>query len=428
MFGIEQQLARWSAPLLSALSGGTAPAGFLDRWAGAWDRAARLVAGPPVLAGFDAGRFGDWPGLGLLAALVSLLPVSGAATEPVPGPRPRPPGPPLRERRRPGVPDTGSAHPTLPAAAPVGAVRGPRPWPPGRWAAGEPATSAAAGAAPAVAPGPAAPGPLTPGPAAPERRPVSPALLARLAGAATTAAAPDAPTRRARNRAWPGAPGSWRGLVELGVPEAPAAAARLVDLITRAPRLASAGLVAGPAGPGHAAAVEAELSRQFAEAVADPPAAEEVLRLVLTQAVASSGAAAATGLDHTGAAVTPPDAEPRERQPGGPPGTATRPAGPVRPGAATGSAALPPRTRRPAPHDAGAMLLRRLVADWPGPVGRAGADGLGLAGLPEAAATTQNTFNVTVHMTGGAADDAELAERLTRILAEQARRHGIDVH
>ena len=40
----------------------------------------------------------------------------------------------------------------------------------------------------------------------------------------------------------------------------------------------------------------------------------------------------------------------------------------------------------------------------------------------------QNTFNVTVH-SGQSADepDDELAERITRILVEQARRHGIDV-
>ena len=40
----------------------------------------------------------------------------------------------------------------------------------------------------------------------------------------------------------------------------------------------------------------------------------------------------------------------------------------------------------------------------------------------------QNTFNVTVHMEGGlAGNEEELAERLTRILVEQARRYGIEV-
>jgi hypothetical protein len=40
----------------------------------------------------------------------------------------------------------------------------------------------------------------------------------------------------------------------------------------------------------------------------------------------------------------------------------------------------------------------------------------------------QNTFNVTVHLAGGGdGNEQELAERLTRILVEQARRYGIDV-
>jgi hypothetical protein len=46
-----------------------------------------------------------------------------------------------------------------------------------------------------------------------------------------------------------------------------------------------------------------------------------------------------------------------------------------------------------------------------------------------AAPAVQNTFNVTVHLAGGLDDGNEeaLAERLTRILVEQARRYGIDV-
>ncbi len=44
------------------------------------------------------------------------------------------------------------------------------------------------------------------------------------------------------------------------------------------------------------------------------------------------------------------------------------------------------------------------------------------------AAAIQNTFNVTVHMAGGTdAGEEMLAERLTRILIDQARRQGIDI-
>lgn len=40
----------------------------------------------------------------------------------------------------------------------------------------------------------------------------------------------------------------------------------------------------------------------------------------------------------------------------------------------------------------------------------------------------QNTFNVTVHLAAGeSADDEALMERVTRVLVDQARRHGIDV-
>jgi hypothetical protein len=45
-----------------------------------------------------------------------------------------------------------------------------------------------------------------------------------------------------------------------------------------------------------------------------------------------------------------------------------------------------------------------------------------------AAPAIQNTFNVTVHMADAAlANEEELAERLTRVLIEQARRNGIDI-
>ncbi len=47
---------------------------------------------------------------------------------------------------------------------------------------------------------------------------------------------------------------------------------------------------------------------------------------------------------------------------------------------------------------------------------------------PALVPAVQNTFNVTVHLTGGLeGNEDELAERLGRILVEQARRYGIDV-
>jgi hypothetical protein len=51
------------------------------------------------------------------------------------------------------------------------------------------------------------------------------------------------------------------------------------------------------------------------------------------------------------------------------------------------------------------------------------------ASSPEKVAlpAVQNTFNVTVHITGGLADENELGERIARLLIDQARRHGIDV-
>lgn len=44
-----------------------------------------------------------------------------------------------------------------------------------------------------------------------------------------------------------------------------------------------------------------------------------------------------------------------------------------------------------------------------------------------ASPAVQNTFNVTVHIAGGFEDETELADRIARILVDQARRHGIDV-
>ncbi len=63
-----------------------------------------------------------------------------------------------------------------------------------------------------------------------------------------------------------------------------------------------------------------------------------------------------------------------------------------------------------------------------GDVERSSEDILGFDGETGGGPAVQNTFNITVHMEGGlAGNEDELAERLTRILVEQARRYGIDV-
>jgi hypothetical protein len=87
-------------------------------------------------------------------------------------------------------------------------------------------------------------------------------------------------------------------------------------------------------------------------------------------------------------------------------------------GAPTGSAE-PIRT------DGDAAAYRR---DPPGP----GPDDLPSGGRPVMDALADppaaNVFNVTVHMGGGTSDDDnELAERLSRILVDEAQRHGIDL-
>jgi hypothetical protein len=47
---------------------------------------------------------------------------------------------------------------------------------------------------------------------------------------------------------------------------------------------------------------------------------------------------------------------------------------------------------------------------------------------PDYGPRTESVFNVTVHLVGGPVDDEELAERLARILVEQAQRHGLELH
>jgi hypothetical protein len=80
-----------------------------------------------------------------------------------------------------------------------------------------------------------------------------------------------------------------------------------------------------------------------------------------------------------------------------------------------------PAPERPSPAEGQAP---RPVAPAPAPEPPAAQSQGELPGGP----AVQNTFNVTVHMGRGADEpDDDLAERLTRILVEQARRNGIDV-
>ncbi len=78
----------------------------------------------------------------------------------------------------------------------------------------------------------------------------------------------------------------------------------------------------------------------------------------------------------------------------------------------------------------GVALLRRLVDEaqrQPIPVSRETGDGAGLPAVPFRQPMSQTTFNVTVHVPGGFEDESAMADRLTRILIDEARRHGIDV-
>jgi hypothetical protein len=72
-----------------------------------------------------------------------------------------------------------------------------------------------------------------------------------------------------------------------------------------------------------------------------------------------------------------------------------------------------------------AEAQRVLAKDEQQDASQAGAAPSPRSGTPP---TVQNTFNVKVHMEGGIeGNEEELAERLNRILVEQARRYGIDV-
>jgi len=79
--------------------------------------------------------------------------------------------------------------------------------------------------------------------------------------------------------------------------------------------------------------------------------------------------------------------------------------------------------RMPQPASAGSfesVLEHPHPPDLLAPLGSSGE----AIGLP----AVQNTFNITLHMAGGLENgEEELAERLTRILMDQARRYGIDI-
>lgn len=412
-------LARWSEPVLSALSGGATPVDFLKRWAESWTPASRVLASAPALTGTEIGRFGDWPGLGLLDALMSPLPAPGEGAGPGRGVRPRPPAPPMRESRRRLGPSTRESVRMSARAEPSIAARGRQ-----RGTPLEQAARSTSSAAP-VTPRAAASGTFPC-----EQRSLPAMQLTHLAAAAATVEEPSARAAPARRSVSRRPPGSRRSAAELGLPEASVAAERLVALITRPPLPPPAGRAVGLFGPGQAAAIEAELARQFGETLAEPPAEGGFLHRMLIEAQESGTMESLTAESRTMESWT---ARPPARP--GPGLQAARVPGRHRhdgdavagaPRAVTGRAAVPASvSRRPARPDVGAVLLRRLVADWPEPVARAGT--AQVAAIPDVTPATQNIFNVNVHTTGGAMDDAELAERLTQILIDQARRHGIDI-
>lgn len=436
-------LARWSEPVLSALSGGATPVDFLKRWAELWAPASRLLAGAPALTGTEIGRFGDWPGLGLLDALVSPLPAPGEGAEPGRGVRPRPPAPPMRESRRHLSPPTRESVRMSARAEPSIAARGRQ-----RGTLFEQAVRSTSSAAPVTSRAALTPRAAASGTLPREQRSLPAMQLAHLAAAAATVEAPSARAAPARRSVSCRPQGSRRSAAELGLPEASVAAERLVALITRPPLPPPDGRVVGLVGAGHAAAIEAELARQFGETLAEPPAEGGVLHRMLIEAQESGTMESPTAESRTMESWTAhPPARPgrglqaaqapgRHRHDGdavaGAPravmGRVAVPASvsPQAAGLAEGSAGTPSRrSRRPARPDVGAVLLRRLVADWPEPVARAGT--AQVAAVPDVMPATQNIFNVNVHTTGGSMDDAELAERLTQILIDQARRHGIDI-
>jgi len=74
-------------------------------------------------------------------------------------------------------------------------------------------------------------------------------------------------------------------------------------------------------------------------------------------------------------------------------------------------------------------VLQTLVNAWPRSCWQDSHPSAAEAPPPETVTppAVQNTFNVTVHIAGGVEDETELADRIARILIDQARRHGIDV-
>jgi hypothetical protein len=91
-----------------------------------------------------------------------------------------------------------------------------------------------------------------------------------------------------------------------------------------------------------------------------------------------------------------------------------------------------PGSQRTGPASPSAPLLGGTFqsAAHPGAASSAAqADAVPAAPAPGAKALpdVHNTFNVTVHLDGGLESEDDLADRLARVLADQARRHGIDV-
>jgi len=71
-------------------------------------------------------------------------------------------------------------------------------------------------------------------------------------------------------------------------------------------------------------------------------------------------------------------------------------------------------------------VLRRQIEEWfqrrAGSLDPTAAEPP-LLGAP----ATHNTFNITVQMADAIPDEGELADRITRIMIDQARRYGIEV-
>jgi hypothetical protein len=212
----------------------------------------------------------------------------------------------------------------------------------------------------------------------------------------------------------------------------------------------------GPAGASAGGALLDRLARAAARAIVSPGEGEAPLATTLAGALDAPvhGPAlpagilarlAALGVEPIAAPSTPPAPDAAREKAGRPEAPAISPS-PA--GGARGPAIPRPRVAGAPP--AGEELLRAALRRYeaaapserapgdtaPGdtapaprpvaPAPPAAAQEQGEA--PPAAPAVQNTFNVTVHMGRGADEpDDDLAERLTRILVEQARRNGIDV-